>query len=122
MSANAKANIINLRNVDVDSSLRGKHNVYIGRKTSETTASKWKNPYALSRFKSHRKVIQLFEEHLKGIVQWIFLLAYVVVLISGYTLLFTGTKTDQYFLRYLQKHARILAVLKKRFIQEMTAT
>ena len=56
----------------------------------------------------------------KGIVQWIFLSVYVVVLISGYTLLFIGTKTDQYFLRYLQKHARILAVLKKRFIQEIT--
>ena len=59
---------------------------------------------------------------LKGIVQWIFLLAYVVVLISGYTLLFIGTKTDQYFLRYLQKHARILPVLKKQFIQEITVT
>ena len=60
--------------------------------------------------------------HLKGIVQWIFLLAYVVVLISGYTLLFIGTKTDQYFLRYLQKHARTMAVLKKQFIQEITVT
>ena len=59
---------------------------------------------------------------LKGVVRWIFLSTYVVVLILGYTLLFTGTKTDQYFLRYLQKHARILAVLKKQFIQEITVT
>ena len=58
----------------------------------------------------------------KGIVQWIFLYVYVVVLISGYTLLFIGTKSDQYFLRYLQKHAQILAVLKKQFIQEITVT
>ena len=59
---------------------------------------------------------------LKGAVRWIFLSTYVVVLILGYTLLFIGTKTDQYFLRYLQKYAQILAVLKKRFIQEITVT
>ena len=59
---------------------------------------------------------------LKGVVLWIFLSTYVAVLISGYTLLFIETKTDQYFLRYLQKHARILAVLKKQFIQEITVT
>ena len=58
----------------------------------------------------------------KEVVRSIFSLTYHVVLMSRKTLLFTRTKTDQYFSRYLQPMALILPVLEKRFVSEIEVT
>ena len=63
-----KANIINLRTVeDIDKWLEEEDNIYIGRSTEEIpSGSDWGNPYTLGTFKSRRKVVQLYEEHVKS--------------------------------------------------------
>ena len=55
----------------------------------------------------------------KGIVQWIFLSAYVVVLLSKNTLLFTRSKTKQYIPRYRQKSAPTLENTFLRFYSSL---
>ena len=61
-----EANIINLRNVNcIEDWLKGERNVYIGRPTEEIPlGSCWGNPYTIRKYKSRRRVIRLFKEHL----------------------------------------------------------
>ena len=57
-------NIINLHTVDIPKWLMKPGNVYIGRKTKYTPASKWGNPTKVSDVKSHAKAVCMFEEYL----------------------------------------------------------
>ena len=60
--------IVNLNNVqDIDAWLSDTNNKYVGCETNKFAADfKWGNLYTLKQYKSHEKVVQLFEEYILG--------------------------------------------------------
>ena len=60
--------IVNLETVDVEAWIQNPNNIYIGRKKKRAflKASKWENPYPISRTNSRKKVIKLFEQYIRS--------------------------------------------------------
>ena len=58
-------NIINLHTVNIKKWIKEPNNIYIGRRTKECKPSKWRNPFKITRRKSRRKVVRLFDKYLQ---------------------------------------------------------
>ena len=58
--------VVNLRTVDVREWIKDPLNVYIGRKTELLPASKWANPFPISRKNSRERVVKKFEQYIRN--------------------------------------------------------
>ena len=60
------ANLINLLAVnDLQSWVKGRNNVYIGRKTKDLPGSKWGNPYIIGKPHNRPTAVALYEQYVK---------------------------------------------------------
>ena len=57
--------LVNLWKVNVLDWIKESQNVYIGRQTELHPASKWANPFPISRNNTREEVVRKFEQYLK---------------------------------------------------------